>query len=617
MANAKASLGAPTYDRLGIDRETAQPTNPEHQARVIAALRLGWELEELVARSYLLGDPWLPAPNREIPGSPEMTGSEREPANSAGDVSLFVPDLFHSQSAQARLESVMTIVRAQPALMFPGAFPPDRGSAAAGSVQTSAARQLAALASAVDSLPHIALEPEGADVMGDDVKRQLRAQIAESARRIDDAVVNILLDPTYTGETGAKLDPVASLLLSGYELGKALSGTRWLLWAAHMLNEQYDPDPPPKAASVRPAWRRVFDSSRLGTIQRQLGNLTPVFGGRVIMAVTKSLDYWRAALLDASILSLEPAASKSRVARAARSEWAHGVWTRSEAEVNLPLDDRNLNQEIILFAALCQQVDAWYDLLTLRRKPEDFPITGLVSNLLRQVAAQQVKSATAFIAPYLRGAAVVAFLLVIAVVVAMILATRLLPNDTGQTITAGGVLALGSGILGSFGALLTRRATPAAQSLTASADLEQRIAQLERQLQQTAVSVRSQAQEAGGAMRVGAEAAQQQLQASFGPTVPPEFSWQNVVHAAATDVVNQLRLEEIYLGVSEPLVRYVLAPEAGNGAAIRDPQAAAARFLDLIYESTPNIERLGGVLIDLYRASATPDTQSRPRVPAA
>jgi hypothetical protein len=69
-------------------------------------------------------------------------------------------------------------------------------------------------------------------------------------------------------------------------------------------------------------------------------------------------------------------------------------------------------------------------------------------------------------------------------------------------------------------------------------------------------------------------------------------------------VVNQLRLEEIYLGVSEPLVRYVLAPEASKGGKVAsDPSAAARRFMELIYESTPNIDRLGTVFLDIYRAA--------------
>ena len=75
--------------------------------------------------------------------------------------------------------------------------------------------------------------------------------------------------------------------------------------------------------------------------------------------------------------------------------------------------------------------------------------------------------------------------------------------------------------------------------------------------------------------------------------------------------MNQLRLEEIYLGVSEPLARYVLGPEARVGSAvISDPQAAARRFLALIYQSTPNIERLSGVVTDLYRAALTNGSQA-------
>jgi hypothetical protein len=115
-----------------------------------------------------------------------------------------------------------------------------------------------------------------------------------------------------------------------------------------------------------------------------------------------------------------------------------------------------------------------------------------------------------------------------------------------------------------LGALLTRRATPFAHAPAASPDAEQRIAQTETQLQQTAASLRSQAPATGEAVRARAE--------TFS-------SRQNVVHTAATDVVNQLLLEAIYLGVSEPLVRYVLAPEARKRAAILDAQAAAAGFM--------------------------------------
>src|SRR5215831_12879393 len=123
MANGKSpGLGAPTYDRIGIDSATAGPSLPQYQERVVAALRLGWELEELVARSYLLGEPSVP-PKQPIPGTPHVLQAQTTspPANlNELPPSLFLPDLFHSQSEQARLQSVVTIVRAQPVLMFPG-----------------------------------------------------------------------------------------------------------------------------------------------------------------------------------------------------------------------------------------------------------------------------------------------------------------------------------------------------------------------------------------------------------------------------------------------------------------------------------------------------------------
>jgi hypothetical protein len=196
----------------------------------------------------------------------------------------------------------------------------------------------------------------------------------------------------------------------------------------------------------------------------------------------------------------------------------------------------------------------------------------------------------------------------------MALALTLLPTGTSQQVTAGGVLALGSGVLGSVAAFLTRRSTAAAPQLAAvSADVEQRLAQLEARVHQTASSLQNQVRAVEEVAPAEAQPILNRIDTTLQPFATQQFSWQNIVHNAATDAINQLRLEEIYLGVSEPLVRYVLGSEARDGAAIKDPHAAARRFLDLIYESTPNIERLSGVLMDLYRSG----TGGAPTTPAA
>jgi hypothetical protein len=209
-------------------------------------------------------------------------------------------------------------------------------------------------------------------------------------------------------------------------------------------------------------------------------------------------------------------------------------------------------------------------------------MTGVVSNLLRELAAQEFKSATAFVAPFLRGAGLVLVIAIVVVVAILAAALTVLPPGVSQQVTAGGVLALGTGILGSVAALVTRQSSPQPAGAGA-ADLEPRLARLEKHIEE--------------GLATG-------IESTFQPILPQHFSWQGVVQSVATDVVNQLRLEEIYLGVSEPLVRYVLAPEASKGGKVAsDPSAAARRFMELIYESTPNIDRLGTVFLDIYRAA--------------
>ena len=65
-----------------------------------------------------------------------------------------------------------------------------------------------------------------------------------------------------------------------------------------------------------------------------------------------------------------------------------------------------------------------------------------------------------------------------------------------------------------------------------------------------------------------------------------------------SDVVEQLRLEELNLAVSDPLVRCVLALE---GQEKGDPAKDAERFLRLVYKDGSNLKRLQPVFKDLYK----------------
>ena len=67
-----------------------------------------------------------------------------------------------------------------------------------------------------------------------------------------------------------------------------------------------------------------------------------------------------------------------------------------------------------------------------------------------------------------------------------------------------------------------------------------------------------------------------------------------------SNVVEQLRLEELNLAVNEPLVRCVLALNDRRSKK-GDPLKDAERFLRLIYGDQSNIDRLRPAFTDLYK----------------
>jgi hypothetical protein len=125
------------------------------------------------------------------------------------------------------------------------------------------------------------------------------------------------------------------------------------------------------------------------------------------------------------------------------------------------------------------------------------------------------------------------------------------------------------------------------QGTTALGDLQQRISRLEGQVQEQFVALDA--------------TAPPPIKQAASATVAsaPAFSWQKVWQDAMADVVDQLKMEELNLAVSEPLVRYVLAPQGEQVA--DDPMLAIRRFLELVYGgSRSNVERLEAVFTNLY-----------------
>ena len=68
-----------------------------------------------------------------------------------------------------------------------------------------------------------------------------------------------------------------------------------------------------------------------------------------------------------------------------------------------------------------------------------------------------------------------------------------------------------------------------------------------------------------------------------------------------SNVVEQLRLEELNLAVNEPLVRCVLALNDRRSKKGGDPLKDAERFLRLLYGDQSNIDRLRPAFKDLYK----------------
>ncbi len=208
-----------------------------------------------------------------------------------------------------------------------------------------------------------------------------------------------------------------------------------------------------------------------------------------------------------------------------------------EPGLNLSLDPSGRSLRLKgLLTALDQQRTNWYDLLACRRVPQSFPVTALVTTAVEDAASHwqpRAKRASRLVI----GAALALLLAGLAISAIVLLVGTLL------TPTAGWVTGACAGLstaIGMFGLRLSA-------GIAGLRALQSRISGLEQQ-------VTGAGSGEGNATR----------------GVTPPLTWQALTEQALGHVVAQLRLEELNLAVSEPLVSFVL--NLRDGTAETDPR---------------------------------------------
>jgi hypothetical protein len=293
--------------------------------------------------------------------------------------------------------------------------------------------------------------------------------------------------------------------------------------------------------SIYGPWLAVFGAERTGAIRRSLATLLTVLDRTAVTTVAASVEYWCQVICKrADILEqgLDP------------GQDSKGLTLRLES----------------LLKALDQQRANWYDLLTYRRVPQSFPVTALVTAAVEDAAGSwqpRAKRASRLAA----GVALALLLAGLSIGAVVLLVGSLL------TPTAGWVTGVGAGISTAIGLAGVRLST----GLARFRDLQSRMSGIEDQLMGNGSSE-------GNATR---------------GTTPP-VTWQALTEQVLGHVVAQLRLEELNLAVSEPLVSFVLDQRDGSES---DPAKRLANFINLV-DADANLVRLQTILKGLYNAPA-------------
>lgn len=523
---------APMLNKIAIapPPEAAQRPSVARE-RVIAALRFGEALEELVARSRL-------RPN----GSDGSDGTA-DPR--------FPLDLSHRRNPEACLRGVHAKLLESEAVLL-GALENGNGSgpALAPSVEAGVGQKIESILADYRA--------RGRD------PRDLDPLLFSGADGIDEAV------HLWDASVVERIVEEPPVLLAAYKVGKALSLTRWQVWGA----THPAPGDVEAPEAWREAWNRAFGEQRINGIQRHLDILGTVLDPVVTTVVATGLGYWRHALLRLSAVG-DPSASSAPPDAAGAPPLDRPPLHAAPKEIVVSSEEESEK----LAAALEEQLANWFDLLTGRRPPESFPVAGIVTTLTRNLTAgwqtwsQRLLIPGAIFAAVLVGA--VTLVLVAMAVVSWI---------------AGGEGGTGTGLFGglgaTFGAVFTFLAVRGRSLLDRGSDaterLRERIDDLEEQLER------------------GLSRAQQVSDRTTTALGVRRVVWHDLGQDVLSSVVKQIRLEELNLAVSDPLVRFVL-DRLGGTSGSGDPREDVKNFLQLAYGSRSNLDRLEPVFEELYK----------------
>lgn len=513
---------APTLNKIALEPPAREP-NVEQRERVAAAVHFGAALEELVARCRLQLD-GPDAPRASGPRFPTDLSHRRDPEASL-QVTLqkllaLEPKVIRGSQAET---GVTTDGASDGSVLGTGEPPPDAPPAGIG-VMTAASPKAALVRDGIGALLNGGL----GDLTG-----------------LDDLIGEW---DTYVVDSIAAFPEV----LTGYKVGKALSLTRWRIWAAKYQT-------PVEGDWISEAWGRAFGSGRIREIQRQVNALSGVFDPLAVTVVATSLGYWRNALLTLPNITARPGPRPNPTTPTARPQ-----------TISIPDGAGHELEE-----ALEKQLDNWLDLLTERRPPESFSVAGIVTSLTKDLTGELAAGWGARIARSIVPVfAVLAFLGIAATVVAALV--LFLPQTQGGDVTGGQVGGLAAtGLSGVFALLVARGRSLFDRGAGAVERLQGRMDALDNRLGE----------------------------ASDRTPAARQVSWQGLKDDVLSQLVGQIRLEELNIAVSEPLVGFVLAL---NDDESDDPKEDAQRFLRLAYGNRSNLDRLVPVFKEFYKNFRTP-----------
>jgi hypothetical protein len=470
-----------------------------------------------------------------------------EPETPQGPKPRFLPDLSQRRSPESRiLGALQKLLKLEPTLLQ---F--ERFYDGVSHVALPSEKEEVQVKQKIDSLLEAHEQGNGRS----HELESLLSELEEAIYRWDDAIVDFVVD--------------TPMMLNGYKVGKALNLTRWQIWVAKQAAPT-DGNPPVDA------WNVAFGKQRIGEIQRRINALSSVLDPQAITVVSTSLGYWRNALLRLSSTE-RPSRNRRRSMRPS-----------SSIEQTIRISPEHGEK---LLPALEEQVANWFDVLTGRRDPHSFPVAGIVTALTKNLTANLSARLLRPLIPALTIIAVLAILAALLVAVVLLLAN----TAPGAGILPGGANGatdgdLGRALLASVGTVLSGIFTFLAvqgRSLLGwgAADRNQ-----VRERADTPEERPDYRTEPATQTSDGVAAAASELQ----------VSWQELRQDVLSNVVEQIRLEELNLAVSEPLVRCILTlndEESGKG----DPLEDAERFLWDVYGNKSNLARLRPVFEDLYK----------------